>query len=105
MGREAFRTIARQPCSLSVSAKYSVLFPNKRRSIKELHRSTADQIGVDADTRTDIERLLNELQLLLTGISILKDLTPRSRDTLVSFGERLSTRLFAALLHKQVESA
>ena len=32
----------------------------------------------------------------------LQDLTARARDSLVSFGERLSTRLFAALLNSQV---
>jgi hypothetical protein len=32
----------------------------------------------------------------------MQDLTARARDSLVSFGERLSTRLFAALLNSQV---
>lgn len=32
----------------------------------------------------------------------MQDLTARARDSLVSFGERLSTRLFAALLNCQV---
>ena len=30
-----------------------------------------------------------------------QDLTPRAKDSLVSFGERLSTRLFAAYLNTQ----
>ena len=33
---------------------------------------------------------------------LLQDLTARACDSLVSFGERLSTRLFAALLNSQV---
>lgn len=32
----------------------------------------------------------------------LQDLTNRARDSLVSFGERLSTRIFAAFLRHQV---
>ena len=32
----------------------------------------------------------------------LQDLTNRARDSLVSFGERLSTRLFASFLRRQV---
>jgi aspartate kinase len=35
-------------------------------------------------------------------LDMLQDLTARARDSLVSFGERLSTRLFAALLNSQV---
>jgi hypothetical protein len=45
--------------------------------------------------------LLTRLEQLLVGISIMQDLTPRARDSLVSFGERLSVRLFAAFLRGQ----
>ena len=34
--------------------------------------------------------------------SMLQELTPRAQDSLVSFGERLSTRLFASYLRSQV---
>lgn len=43
---------------------------------------------------------LEELEQLLKGIAMLKELTPRSRDYLVSFGECMSTRIFAAYLNK-----
>jgi aspartate kinase len=33
------------------------------------------------------------------GIALMKELTVRTKDYLVSFGERLSTRLFAAYLN------
>ena len=33
---------------------------------------------------------------------MLQELTPRAQDSLVSFGERLSTRLFASYLRSQV---
>ena len=42
---------------------------------------------------------LDELELLLNGIARLKELTPRTRDKLVSFGECMSTRVFAAYLN------
>jgi aspartate kinase len=43
--------------------------------------------------------LLDELEQLLMGIALMKELTVRTKDYLVSFGERLSTRLFAAYLN------
>lgn len=43
--------------------------------------------------------LLDELEQLLMGIALMKELTSRTKDYLVSFGERLSTRLFAAYLN------
>ena len=51
-----------------------------------------------------MEQLLSEVQQLLVGVSIMQDLTMRAKDSLVSFGERLSTRLFAAFLRKEVRS-
>lgn len=69
------------------------------RAVKELHRETADRLNVDNATRAEVEALLTQLQQLLVGISIMQDVTPRAKDSLVSFGERLSTRLFAALLN------
>ena len=68
------------------------------RAVKELHRATAQELGVDSATVDGVEALLAELTQLLVGVSITQELTPRARDSLVSFGERLSTRLFAAYL-------
>lgn len=44
--------------------------------------------------------LLDELEQLLKGVAMMKELTPRTRDYLVSFGECMSTRIFAAYLNK-----
>lgn len=43
---------------------------------------------------------LFELEQLLNGIAMMKELTPRTRDYLVSFGECMSTRIFSAYLNK-----
>ncbi|KAM7251919.1 hypothetical protein ACFE04_023802 [Oxalis oulophora] len=65
--------------------------------IKELHLRTADELGVD---QTLIAKHLKDLEQLLQGIAMMKELTLRTRDYLVSFGECMSTRLFAAYLNK-----
>lgn len=65
--------------------------------VKELHLRTVDELGVD---RSTIASHLEELEQLLKGISVMKELTPRTRDYLVSFGECMSTRIFAAYLNK-----
>ena len=72
------------------------------RDIKELHRQAAEDLRVDEEAKAEMEQLLSELQQLLVGVSIMQDLTMRAKDSLVSFGERLSTRLFAAFLRKEV---
>ncbi|XP_066398973.1 aspartokinase 2, chloroplastic-like [Miscanthus floridulus] len=65
--------------------------------VKELHLGTLDQLGLD---RSIVYGLLDELEQLLKGIAMMKELTLRTRDYLVSFGECMSTRIFAALLNK-----
>ncbi|XP_038700709.1 aspartokinase 2, chloroplastic-like isoform X2 [Tripterygium wilfordii] len=65
--------------------------------IEELHLRAADELGVD---RSIITTHLEELGQLLKGIAMMKELTLRTKDYLVSFGECMSTRLFAAYLNK-----
>ncbi|XVF59948.1 hypothetical protein PTKIN_Ptkin08bG0002800 [Pterospermum kingtungense] len=65
--------------------------------IKELHYRTVDELGVD---RSIVEGHLEELEQLLKGIAMMKELTLRTTDYLVSFGECMSTRIFAAYLNK-----
>lgn len=71
------------------------------RAIRDLHIETCDKLGVERSCRDEIENLLSELQQLLIGISILQELTLRAKDSLVSFGERMSTRIFASYLRTQ----
>nr|QDG03174.1 aspartokinase 1 [Eleusine coracana subsp. coracana] len=65
--------------------------------IKDLHNKTVDQLGLP---RSVIHSMLDELEQLLKGIAMMKELTLRTRDYLVSFGECMSTRVFAAYLNK-----
>lgn len=64
-------------------------------SVQQLHEETAQLLGIKIET---IQELLVELKQLLTGISMLKEISKRSRDYLVSFGERMSVRMMAAYL-------
>lgn len=66
--------------------------------VAKLHEETARELGINIDA---IEALLSELKQLLTGISMLKEISRRSRDYLVSFGERMSVRMMAAYLRSQ----
>ena len=63
--------------------------------IEKLHIETEKQLGVSVP---EIKELLGELKTLLTGISMLHELTKRTRDYLVSFGERMSVRMMSAYL-------
>ena len=66
--------------------------------IKKLHLSICDDLDIDNDTRSEIKVLLDGLETLLTGVSIIGELTPRNKDKLVSFGEKMSVRVVSSLL-------
>ncbi len=68
------------------------------KNVAKLHEDTAAELGINIDT---IKALLDELKTLLTGISMLKEISKRSRDYLVSFGERMSVRMMSAYLKSQ----
>nr|XP_043605851.1 aspartokinase 3, chloroplastic-like isoform X2 [Erigeron canadensis] len=65
--------------------------------VRELHYRTVDELGLE---KTLVLEHLVELERLLNGIAALKEFTLRARDYLVSFGECMSTRIFAAYLNK-----
>lgn len=67
-------------------------------AIEKLHKDTAASLGILPGV---VDPLLSELRTLLTGISMLREVSPRSRDYLVSFGERLSVRIMASYLTSQ----
>ncbi len=69
-------------------------------SLKTLHLSCAETLGLPSSTTDSISTLLGELERLLEGIKYIGELTPRTVDALVSFGERMAVRIVAANLNK-----
>ena len=65
--------------------------------IRDRHEAVLADLGLSRDLVKDV---LAELAVLLKGISLVKELTPRTLDYVVSFGERLSTRIIAAAFEK-----
>ncbi len=55
----------------------------------------------DSDVRTTLERYFEELQRLLGGLSVLRELTPRTQDTILSYGELVATTIIAAALQRR----
>ncbi len=52
----------------------------------------------NAEAAAEIRRSMDELGRLLSSLAVLRELTPRTRDFIVSRGERLSARILAAAL-------
>ena len=67
-------------------------------AIRKLHEDTMDELGVDDETRAEVSKLLNKMEQVCTGVALMQECTARTRATLVSFGERMSTRIFSSYL-------
>ncbi len=53
------------------------------------------------DLQQFIEALSTQIDMLLRGVALLRELSTRSRDAIVSFGELLSSQIVAAYLHSR----
>lgn len=77
--------------------------------IRERHLSTARQLleGLDslASVEREIEKQIEELMALALSVSTLGELTPRTQDAIVSFGERLSSLIVAAAMRARAIDA
>jgi len=63
------------------------------KNVAKLHMDTVKALKLPV--QKEINALLDELTRLLSGIALIRELTPRTKDYLVSFGERLSVRIAA----------
>ncbi|HEX5053756.1 MAG TPA: aspartate kinase [Planctomycetota bacterium] len=59
--------------------------------------------AVAAACHAELGHMHEQLEVLLRGVSLLRELTPRTNDAIVTHGERIATTLFAAVLrHRDV---
>ena len=71
------------------------------KGLIERHRSCALELfegAVPEGLSGELRKLSDELRVLLRGVSLLRELTPRSMDAIAGLGERFSTRIFSELL-------
>lgn len=69
-------------------------------AIRTLHTSTMDAFDFSSNTRAEVNRLIDECEQMLTGVKMIQELSPKSLDQLVSYGERCSVRIMAARLNQ-----
>jgi len=68
-------------------------------SLREVHMSILSEVShSDKEAKAWIERRCDQLARLLYGVAYTEELTPRTRDLIHSYGERLSVALLASAL-------
>lgn len=56
--------------------------------------SLVSDININDAAKYVVDKLLYELKILIEGISLLKECTPKTRDSVLAYGELLSTNIF-----------
>ncbi len=77
-------------------------FNDEFKEIEARHLSLIDAV-IPAGSKRDelleqVNRLLNELQNIYQGLALINNITPKSEATILSYGERLSSRIVTALI-------
>ena len=67
-------------------------------AIRTLHTSTMKAFDMPESTIKEVTELLQECEDMLNGVRLIQELSPKSLDQLVSYGERCSVRVKAARL-------
>lgn len=68
--------------------------------VKERHLGILKTTGNSSQTLTQLESYFTELELLVQNLSLLKELTPRAYDHILSLGERMSSLIFRDVVAK-----
>ncbi|MCC5926633.1 MAG: bifunctional aspartate kinase/homoserine dehydrogenase I [Bacteroidetes bacterium] len=71
-------------------------------NLVQRHHQTVDKLtsgDAHSDLRDEIDTLLNDLLNTYQTIHSTRDISPKTRDYVLSFGERMSSRIFAAALN------
>lgn len=81
-------------------------FNDEFRSIVSRHHELINAIIPDEEKRAvllkEVDKLLNELDNIYQGLALINNITPKSEATIVSYGERISSRIVTALIEGSV---
>ena len=84
----------------------NLAFNEEFQEIITRHHELVDAVIPDESKRAEllveVDMLLNELGNIYQGLALINNITPKSEATIVSYGERISSRIVAALINGAV---
>ena len=64
------------------------------KQLQKHHYSISENLGIIQSCEQDLQLLFSAIEELIKGVLFLKEMSPRAKDRLLSFGERLSSCIF-----------
>jgi aspartate kinase len=71
-------------------------------SLREKHLAIANKLTNEKALSNELKELMNELETLTKGVYLLKECSLKAKDKILSFGERMSSLLFAQAVKNQI---
>ena len=84
--------------ALESGEEYMEVYQQIRQRHLDMIHTLIDNATVRQMLCHEIERILDELRSILFGVHLIKDLSPKSEAAIVSYGERMSSRIVTAAL-------
>ena len=84
--------------ALAAGEEYMEVYQTIRQRHLDMINTLIDNPTMRQMLCHEIERILDELRSILFGIHLIKDLSPKSEAAIVSYGERMSSRIVTAAL-------
>lgn len=92
--------MCRMTDTLIATAKAAKSGKHDTSKVVEAQRWICRELGVDPDA-SGINRLLERFNQLISGVAMIGELTPRTMDVVMSFGERMSARVLNDVLRRE----
>jgi aspartokinase/homoserine dehydrogenase 1 len=84
--------------ALETGEEYMEIYQQIRQRHLDMIHTLITNTTVQQMLCHEIERILDELRSILFGVHLIKDLSPKSEAAIVSYGERMSSRIVTAAL-------
>ena len=85
-----------------LAVRGDMAFNDECREIFMRHHQLIDTVITDPEKRSalleEVDMLLGELNNIYQGLALINNMTPKSEATIVSYGERISSRIVTALI-------
>lgn len=79
------------------------LWRNEFEAMVDRHHKMIDKVITNTQDRVDlfniVDTLFEQLRSIYFGVYLIRDLSEKTQNTIVSYGERLSSRIVASLVH------
>jgi len=92
--------------AMAEKAELGGTFSNELKELEERHFHVIKEllaVSKQNPVFTKLRILFNELEDLLQGVLILRELTPRTRDLILSYGERCSTLMISKIFGQKLD--